>query len=181
MVSTIPPGFCQCGCGNLAPISKRSYFAKGYVKGLSRRFILGHHRRLSPVEYIIDPSNNCWVWQRAKNPLGYGRMRVNGCLRSSHIVFYEREFGPVPDGLELDHLCRNPACVNPNHLEAVTHWENIRRGNGRLNGAKFQWAKTHCPQGHEYNVKNTYISKLKKRHCRECNRIREANKRKKEV
>jgi hypothetical protein len=74
---------------------------------------------------------------------------------------YEMLVGPVPDGLELDHLCRVPACVNPDHLEPVTHIENVRRG-------RSYWAeRTHCSAGHEYTRENTRITK-RGRTCRAC-------------
>jgi len=71
---------------------------------------------------------SCQIWTGYIDPGGYGR--VHGGL--AHKAIYEAEHGPVPDGLELDHLCRNKACVNPNHLEAVTHLVNVRRGQARI-------------------------------------------------
>lgn len=69
----------------------------------------------------------CHVWQRARTTAGYGEIWIDGKACYAHVVAYEAENGPVPDGLELDHLCRNPPCINPAHLEAVTHAENMRR------------------------------------------------------
>jgi hypothetical protein len=83
------------------------------------------------VEYIEQDcgyETPCWVWQRAFDEQGYGQIRVNGRLRRAPRVYYERENGPIPNGLHLDHLCRNRACVNPTHTEPVTQTENIRRG-----------------------------------------------------
>lgn len=78
----------------------------------------------------VEKSSGCWNWKAATNTTGYGVFGLQGGRRNvlAHVFSYERANGPVPDGLELDHLCRNPRCVNPAHLEAVTHRENMRRG-----------------------------------------------------
>lgn len=86
-------------------------------------------RRVAPEQrYIADPTTGCWNWVGPTRPNGYGRFGRDGGQISSHRYFWEKENGPVPDGLELDHLCSNPLCCNPSHLEAVTQTENIRRG-----------------------------------------------------
>lgn len=87
-------------------------------------------RELKP-RYVIEDcgyETPCWVWQMATNAKGYGRFTWNGRLGQAHRYFYERRFGPLDPGLELDHLCRNHSCVNPDHLEPVTRAENARRG-----------------------------------------------------
>jgi hypothetical protein len=128
----------------------------------------GHSKRKSPVEYIADPATGCWIWQRAVSSTGYGILA--GQL--AHRAVYERHRGPVPAGLELDHRCRNRACVNPDHLEPVTHRENQRRG-AAPNGINAR--KTHCIRGHEFTPANTYIRPDNgNRQCRICNVTREA-------
>lgn len=110
----------------------------------------------------------CWVWVAEKDRYGYGRLRVDGKRISAHRLAYELLVGLIPLDLEIDHKCRNPVCVNPSHLEPVTHRENVHRGQvGRY------WAnKTHCPQGHPYAGENLYVSPKGARSCRKCRHIR---------
>ena len=120
-------------------------------------------RVLSKV--IVTPSE-CWEWQGQRDKAGYGRVsvgsRIDGTKRiaSAHRTAYEAFVGPVPDGLELDHLCRNRGCVNPAHLEPVTRLENVRRAR-----------RAHCPRGHLLEGRNLYLNPAgNRRGCRECNR-----------
>jgi HNH endonuclease len=76
-------------------------------------------------DYLIDLDTGCWVWQRAKTTAGYGQMYVDGKMAYTHRVFYEGYVADIPAGLVLDHLCRNPSCCNPDHLEPVTFAENV--------------------------------------------------------
>ncbi len=105
----------------------------------------------------------CWEWTGAKSTAGYGQIRVGDPLVYAHRFSYEWIVGRIPEGLDIDHLCRNPGCVNPSHLEPVTRRENVRRGIAGL----AQKARTHCPQGHPYDSKNTYIYR-NNRQCRIC-------------
>ena len=86
----------------------------------------------------------------------------------AHRWTYEHFVGSIPDGLQIDHLCRVRTCVNPDHLEPVTCQENIRRGIQPTTARDFQLAKTHCSRGHAYDGANTYVTPKGKRDCRTC-------------
>lgn len=123
---------------------------------------------------IIFNSKGCWEWIGCVNYRGYGVFKVEQKSQLVHRVSYQLLKGIIPNGLELDHLCRNRICINPHHLEAVTHKENLRRGLNGFIGALKQRLKTHCPKGHEYTKENTriHISKKnqKSRLCKTCDR-----------
>ncbi len=113
-----------------------------------------------------EPNTGCWLWDGATTGGGYGNLKYGGRYRPAHRVAYEALVGEVPLGLDLDHLCRVRCCVNPDHLEAVTRRENLRRGDNSYRGA-WQLARTHCPSGHAYSVANTYRYK-NRRSCKAC-------------
>lgn len=116
----------------------------------------------------INDWRDCWTWTAHKTPMGYGQIGVAGHrVACAHRVSYELLVGTIPEGLHLDHLCRNPSCVNPMHLEPVTPGENVRRGNAGKRYAE----RTHCPHGHPYDEDNTYVWRGG-RHCRTCNNNR---------
>ncbi len=109
----------------------------------------------------------CWLWTGCRSN-GYGQLHWKAKNLPAHRLSYEAFVGPIPAGLQIDHLCRVHACVNPAHLEPVTQRENSRRGvAGDVNGGR-QRAKTHCPQGHPYEGENLFVRKNGKRDCREC-------------
>lgn len=116
------------------------------------------------TKYLIDESG-CWLWRAALNNDGYGKFSVARKHWAAHRYSYVAAFGPIPQGLTLDHKCRIRHCVNPDHLEAVTMRENLMRGNTlqALNAAK-----THCKRGHEFTVNNTDYDSGGWRQCREC-------------
>lgn len=122
-----PSGICMCGCGEPAPIARMTYASKGIVAGQPQMFIKGHeHRHIGP-KWEVDPVTNCWLWLLGLDDKGYAMSERDGKTCRGHTVNYEAKYGPVPEGLELDHLCRVRRCVNPDHVEPVTHAENMLR------------------------------------------------------
>lgn len=127
----------------------------------------------SPVDRVLWRTtfdHGCWTFTGADNGTGYGTVewREDGGRKSRvvHRVVYEALVGPVPDGMDLDHLCRNTMCCNPGHLEPVPHEVNCQRGTA---GAHLL-ARTHCPKGHPYDEENTRIGG-NGRVCRQCARV----------
>lgn len=119
------------------------------------------------MEKVRVEESGCWRWIGTITTSGYGQFRVGDKRCMAHRVAYEMKFGNIPDGLELDHLCRNRWCVNPNHLEPVTHKENMRRSPISTGG------KTHCKRGHEFTEENTRLEgKSRKRVCIKCDHLR---------
>jgi HNH endonuclease len=141
--------------------------------------------------------SDCWIWTgclqkcSAKGGGGYGKLggEVGGRKTLlAHRVIYELFIGPIPEGMEIDHICHDPKtcpggsdcvhrrCVNPDHLKAVPHIDNMHRGNfakALIATHLRALAQTHCLRGHEFNEKNTWIDKRSRRHCRACSLIRQ--------
>lgn len=125
---------------------------------------------IDPVERfeqkaIPEPNSGCWLWT-GMLAHGYGRFRHGQRLVYAHRFSHEHYKGPIPNGMEVDHLCRVTSCVNPDHLEAVTPLENIRRR---------YFLITHCRHGHEFTHENTYYNQ-NHRKCRACNTERQRRK-----
>lgn len=114
----------------------------------------------------VQKTSECWLWTGARMKDGYGHIKVDGRMVRAHRLSYEMVNGPIPEGLDLDHLCRVRHCVRPDHLEPVTRWENGKRGVGWM---AQQARKTHCDHGHPFDESNTYVGPRGGRACRRCN------------
>jgi|SRR5271157_3784042 len=147
----------------------------GWRKGTLEERLLSKLNKNGPVPECRPDLGPCWIWTGCVNDQGYGQIAVTvgvGIVirRYTHIVSYETYVGPIPEGLELDHLCRTRRCANYKHLEPVTRRVNLLRGVGET--AK-NAAKTSCIHGHPYTEENTYHRPDKNgRMCRACGRLR---------
>lgn len=108
-----------------------------------------------------QPGDACWLWLGSGDRCGYGLFWTGATTTTAHRVAYELAIGPIPDGLNLDHKCKTPRCVRPDHLDPVTHVQNIRRAHG---------TQTHCGNGHEYALAGFSRRGVDGRRCLACHR-----------
>lgn len=119
----------------------------------------------------VEKTNSCWFWKGAKTSAGYGHLVLDGTHEYAHRLTYRLENGPITEGLHIDHLCRVRHCVNPAHLEAVSHAENVRRGL-----APFGVLRSECKRGHDISdPENVRELTNGTRQCLICHRIRMEN------
>ncbi len=120
----------------------------------------------------LDTSQTpCWTWLGNQTSNGYGKWQRGPGHKEKAVhrtVYQHYKNEKIPTGLQLDHLCRNRICCNPDHMEVVTPSENTKRQDHK------ERRKTHCPKGHEYNEENTRVTNAGKRQCRACDRLRQA-------
>ena len=117
----------------------------------------------------VDKTPTCWLWTLALNSDGYGSVSIQGVQIRAHRLSYLLVRGPVPDGMQLDHLCRVRHCLNPDHLEPVTAKTNLLRG---INPWAINKRRTHCVHGHKFTPENTRLRPDGRRQCRACDRGR---------
>lgn len=116
-----------------------------------------------PHPKIVE-RDGCWIWTGSQNG-GYGQVKVDGRTRYTHRHFYELLIGPIPEGLQIDHLCKQTTCCNPEHLEPVTPAENNRRSDSP---SALHARQTRCVNGHELTEDNVYRRPNGARRCRTC-------------
>jgi hypothetical protein len=157
-------------------IYKRKYCLECSPFGLNNRKTLemSAQGRLAKLQtrfakHVAILKSGCWAWTASTVPAGYGKIKVEGKWLLAHRVSWEFLYGKIPAGLQIDHLCRNPSCVNPAHMEVVTGRENVLRGSGPT---AINHRKTLCMRGHPLSGDNLRQSKNGGRACMACDSAR---------
>lgn len=165
---------CECGCGRetrLAPYSDRG---RGWVRGEPLRFLRGHSgskwKRVDPRVSFCEKvvvGDDCWEWRGAHSTAGYAQISVEQRVVYAHRFAYEWLIGSIPDGMQLDHICRNRGCVKPAHLEPVTNAENGRRGgSAKLTQADAEAIRRELHRGdldgaaHRYGITKRHVQRI---------------------
>jgi HNH endonuclease len=161
-----------CSCGNKfyarqSLIGKKRFCSPACYQNYFRTNSKTPEERFEAA-YIPEPNSGCWLWLGCLDGKNYGILGIDRRNVYAHRFSYVQKFGAIPAGKELDHKCRNTYCCNPDHVEPVTHRENMLRSPLTLGGRHIR--RTHCPHGHEYSEDNTYIGPLGHRFCKICRR-----------
>jgi hypothetical protein len=164
-VRGLPLGQCQCGCGATTKAAPKTNRCAGETKGWPRQFVRGHAKPRK--SYTVDPATGCWNFDGTREG-EYGQLHYLGRRYRAARFYYERAKGPIPAGLEVDHLCRNPRCVNPDHLEAVTPLVNkLRRKTTKLTTAEVEAIKglplsvRPCDAARRFGVHPTTVTNIR--------------------
>ena len=161
-------------CG--APSCDRPLLCKGYCSLHYQRMrafgSLDLPERQTRFWPRVNKTPSCWIWAGAKTAAGYGHFWDGKRTVYAHRFSYELAVGPIPGGLQIDHLCRNRACVNPAHLEPVTAKVNVRRGTSMAVTQSRAMRRTHCKRGHEFSSENTSYEPNGARICKKCVALR---------
>ena len=123
----VPYGYCWCGCGEQTATAAQSHTKNGYLHGEPIRWLPGHHTRAFSTAHTIEDrgyTTPCWISNRSKMHKGHAQLRIKKQQYLAHRLAYETEHGPIPQGMVVHHLCRQPACIRVSHLALMTHGEH---------------------------------------------------------
>lgn len=147
------------------PHSPKSVYCGTHRSRLHRYGGFDAPKRPAHIQPIVDEETGCHNWAGYTNQYGYGVIGRGDGSRLAHRYYWVQRHGPIPEGMQLDHLCRNRRCCNPDHLEVVTPAENMRRGNSP---SAIVHRENRCQRGHELTPENTYLTSAGYRTCRTC-------------
>ncbi len=121
--TSIPYGYCHCGCGRKTGVPKGNSYAQGRYKGVPVHYVHGHNGRCTGPMYLERDRGHdtlCWIWQHNFDTFGYGKFQFDRKTILAHRHFYEKRHGSLPKNIHLHHLCEQPDCMNPDHLQPLT-------------------------------------------------------------